>query len=402
MNYFLQTPMSVGLAALFTQRVLIRLALQAFGVFAVVFLYEQLDSSLTDLLGVFALLYASTAALTPVAARLIGVLGIRTLIACALPALVGGVGALYFLASSPHTLSLPAALIVFVVSEALYRALYWVPYQIDMARLSESGWRGRQLATLENGADILVTLAPFVGGYIVATTGFSSLFLLGAGLICVALIPLGYIPTGYDRYTWSYQETFRQLVHPRNQPLVISHLAEGIQSAMVLIAWPLAVYLIIGKEYVMLGAVATFTLLIVLVTRAVTGSLFDRWNKRRILLYGAIISAGGWVLKIFVGSPFQVVIVDGFHGIGRTVHHTSIEALTYEQAADSGRYIDEYTVLKEIALNAGRVVLLCIVGIVYLFVAEVLVAIMIGALLAAGASVVTSLLSRQQRIVKTY
>lgn len=397
MDYLSRTHISTGLAALFAQRTLIRLALQIFGVFTVVFLYERLDS-LLDLFAVFVLLYMCSALLTPVAARLISRVGIRTLMGLAMPALIGGMSVLYVIATPGYSISLTVALGLFIVLEAMYRALYWVPYQVDMARLSEPMWRGRQLATLHNGADILVTLAPFVGGYIVASAGFSSLFMFGVLMLCLALVPLMYIPTGYDRYAWSYQETLRQLFHARNAPLVVSYFAEGVQSAMILIVWPLAVYLIVGKEYVVLGAVATFTLMVVLITRTITGSLFDRWDKRRVLLYGAIISAGGWILKVFAGSPFQIVIVDSFHGVGRTVHQASIEALTYEQAADSGRYIDEYTVLKEIALNAGRVALLCFVGVVYVLVAEELVAIMLGVLLAACASLMTSLLSRQRRL----
>jgi hypothetical protein len=35
-----------------------------------------------------------------------------------------------------------------------------------------------------------------------------------------------------------------------------------------------------------------------------------------------------------------------------------MDALTYEQAADAGHYIDEYTVLREMSLNIGRILIL--------------------------------------------
>ena len=38
---------------------------------------------------------------------------------------------------------------------------------------------------------------------------------------------------------------------------------------------------------------------------------------------------------------------------------TPFDALAYEKAADSGHYVDEYTVLREMSLNMGRVA--CIV-----------------------------------------
>jgi hypothetical protein len=35
-----------------------------------------------------------------------------------------------------------------------------------------------------------------------------------------------------------------------------------------------------------------------------------------------------------------------------------MDAMTYEQAADAGHYIDEYTVLREMSLNIGRILII--------------------------------------------
>ena len=40
----------------------------------------------------------------------------------------------------------------------------------------------------------------------------------------------------------------------------------------------------------------------------------------------------------------------------------------YEQAADRGHYVDEYTVLREISLNIGRVLMLVSLFILFYFV----------------------------------
>jgi len=57
-----------------------------------------------------------------------------------------------------------------------------------------------------------------------------------------------------------------------------------------------------------------------------------------------------------------------FHSFGSIMLRTPMDTMMYEQAADSGHYIDEYTVLREIALSIGRVLmLLVLVGVTSVF-----------------------------------
>ena len=47
---------------------------------------------------------------------------------------------------------------------------------------------------------------------------------------------------------------------------------------------------------------------------------------------------------------------------------TPFDTLVYEISADSGHYVDEFTVLREMALTMGRVLVLAIVALLLLFV----------------------------------
>ena len=129
-----------------------------------------------------------------------------------------------------------------------------------------------------------------------------------------------------------------------------------------LVVWPLLVFLILDGQYIALGAIAALTLLAVCALRILTGHFFDRGSKHAVLSWGAWLSSSGWILRMFAATPFSVVAVNTYYGFGQAVSNTSVGIFFYEYAADNGRYVDEYTALKEIALGIGRTLMLVIVG----------------------------------------
>ncbi|OGL62242.1 hypothetical protein A2839_04390 [Candidatus Uhrbacteria bacterium RIFCSPHIGHO2_01_FULL_47_10] len=65
-----------------------------------------------------------------------------------------------------------------------------------------------------------------------------------------------------------------------------------------------------------------------------------------------------------------------------------MDALTYEQAADAGHYIDEYTVLREMSLNIGRIFI-----IIFLLVLNIYLPITVSFFVAAAISLVINRLA---------
>lgn len=84
------------------------------------------------------------------------------------------------------------------------------------------------------------------------------------------------------------------------------------------------------------------------------GKLSDKISKKKVLKYGSLFYSFGWILKIFVSSVFHIFIVDVYHKITKSITKAPFEAITYDIAVDNGHYIDEFTVIKEMALHIGR------------------------------------------------
>ena len=86
-----------------------------------------------------------------------------------------------------------------------------------------------------------------------------------------------------------------------------------------------------------------------------------------MLTIGSILYTTGWIIKIFVETAFQIFLVDAYHNLGKTVNRVSFDTNTYTQSADNGHYVDEFTVLKEMSLNIGKILMLVFVIIIVSF-----------------------------------
>ena len=178
----------------------------------------------------------------------------------------------------------------------------------------------------------------------------------------ISLIPLWFISHTYERYSWGYVDTFMHLFARGNRPILLAHAANGAQGAVITIFWPIYVFILLDQRFAVLGIIASLTIVVVMALRTLVGRLFDTWSHKRMLVVGVVLATTGWVSKLFVQTPLEVFMADSYHNFGRTVNSLSFDATTYEQSADNGRYVDEYTALKEMALSVGRIVMLLLIA----------------------------------------
>lgn len=352
------------LVALYTHRIIAHASAAAAGTFTIIFIYQLFNNSLFAALLVFGAIYVGTGFFVVPAAQLLNRYGIRTLIFLSLPFLAFCNVGLFLIASGriESEQGMWLAVFAFVAMAIIYRVLYWIPYNTDMSLLLDRSTRGAQVALLANIADVNVAAMPFWAGIIVALWGFDWLFLLATALTLLSAIPLLWITNRHERYSWSYGETVRKLFCRDTRPLLFGYAATGVQDGVQIVIWPLMVFLLLGGEYVALGAITALTFFAILLIRFLTGHWFDAGKKARVLTWGALLSASGWIMKMAVATPIAIFAVDTYHGVGRIMNHTAIDIFAFEQAADNGRFVDEYTVLKEMALAIGRTLALALVA----------------------------------------
>src|SRR3989338_1340732 len=347
---------------LHVHRFLFRLGLSIANIFAWIFVFQyfyiqsgRLQGSLISTILMYCLAQATTIILTPLSAAHLRHCVKHSIVYGALAA-----GAAYiYLGATLFSFSGGLAewgIAIFALLLGAYRALYWVPYQLEASGASKE--RSRMPIAYE----AVIALMPIFAGVTLATVPFApQRILFGAVIfILLSLLPLLPLRNMFEGFSWSYGETFRQYFSPRHRQLLITSLMQGLQGATLFLLWPIAVFFIVGSQFHVLGAVISATLFAVLLLRALYSRFIKRTGLDRSIIVLSVFSASGWLMRLFAGTPFVIFFVDAYSHVSSSRISNSIDIFAYEQTADQGSFIDEYTTLKEIGLAFGRI-LACLV-----------------------------------------
>lgn len=279
---------------------------------------------------------------------------------------------------------------VFALLLGAYRALYFVPYQL---RASVDGHDRSRLPIVY---EILIALMPAFAGITMATVPDAHLRLLfgSAVLIGVSLVPIVALKDIFEKFSWHYTETFQQLFKLKHRRHLLASLSGGLQGMVLFLAWPVSVFLIVGSDYKMLGAILSATFLAILFLRYLYRRLARKMQFEQSILVQVVFSVSGWAMRLFVGSPAGVVLADTYSHAGAPRSTHSIDALAFEQYADNGSFVDELTALKEIGLAIGRISA-CVIFVLLLLWTTLPIAFASMLILAGVASAVSIIMERQ-------
>jgi hypothetical protein len=330
-------------------RFLTRGALSAVNVFSWLFIFQYFFIAAG---GVVAALvatacsyaFAQTVAilLTPYTARRLRH-GIRGMLVNALIALAGAY-AILALGFSGILGSIPLAIVLFAASMGLYRALYWIPYELAAKKHSRS-----------RITDIALACIPAISGYVMTLSASAPLIVLScASLVALcAIVPVYLFRNTHEGFSWSYRGTFRHLFTYSHRRPLIQAICNGFEGAALLLLWPIVVLVMLEWSYAALGLVLSVTYLCTIFARAVLAHYHHHAEKRLVL---SALTITGWMLRGTVAAPLSIVLVDTYYQSGSGISQRGVDLLTSEQSADSNSYVDEFTALKDMGQGIGRIV----------------------------------------------
>ncbi len=356
-----------GERMLFAHRFLMRIGLTIGNVFAWIFaffLFEQLTRSEGVALICVALIYAfvqiATLVVTPFSAAHLRGGSRRALIWGAIIAASAYVWLGTTLEGSASDLA--SGVTIFAILLGIYRAFYWVPYELLETVNS------RKAPRMHAMYDVLIALSPLAAGASVGLIMDAPLRIFGgaAAAICISILPAFFLHDTYEDYSWGYGETFRRLFARRHRKIVLPAFYDGMQGAVLFLVWPLAIFLIINQSFSMFGLIFTISLLGILTLRGVYDTFLKKAKFEASSPVQATIAVAGWVMRFIAGLPASIVVADIFSYSTLPPRGGTTDPFAFEQIADQGAYIDEYTALKEMALALGRLALACIVIVVAL------------------------------------
>jgi MFS family permease len=323
------------------------------GLFLPVFLYLIYDQNIYYVIYYFLFGYLAYFFTCPIGARVMSKINLKRTLIISIPFLVLHYVCFYYFESSILIFSVASLLFLTV-----FRMFYWVPYHTDFAEFTDRRNRGKQISFLAAIASLVSIAVPFAGGFILDQFDFKILFVVVILLISVSVIPFLLTRSVYEKYSFGYWETFKKLFDKKNRRMLLAYGADGAENSVGVVLWPIFVWQILDGKYLMIGIISSVVVLITIIVQLSMGKFTDQMRKKKLMRTGSILYALGWLIKAFVSTGFQVFIASTYHSFATIVMRTPFDALMYEKAADSGHYVDEYTVLREMAISLGRVIIL--------------------------------------------
>jgi len=335
------------------------------GLFLPIFLFENFHQSIYLVIVFYLLGYGLYALSVPLGAMIMSKIGLKKSIIIARFIVIGFYAAIFLLKNN-----IWAVILISNVFLLLFRLLYWVPYHTNFAQITHRDSRGRSVAYVAIVGYVAGIAAPLLAGLILSGHGFGLLFSIAIAVMTLAIIPLFFIKPVNAHFDFSYIGTFKELFKKENKNLRIAYMADGAQSTVGIIIWPIFIYQLLERQYLAVGAVSTLIISGTIIFYLIAGQFTDKLDKKKIMKYGSLLYSVGWLLKTFVATAFQIFIVGTIHTFSEVFLRTPLAALMYEKAADHGAYVDEYTVLREISICLGRsmmcLLLIALIGLINL------------------------------------
>lgn len=351
--------LSSNFISLFTGRMLMFAASGLLGLFLPIFLFELFGDSYEKVFlfyGIGSILYVLT---MPIGVKFFDEkLGLQRSLSTSLIFICIYYSCLYFVEPDSAFYLIPIAVFFLI----LFRILFWTPFRTDVTKFTDKKNRGRQMSSLEAIKMFLAVLLPLVAAFIIDKFSYDILFLMVIALYLLTIIPFKKLPPTKENFSWSYAQTFKQYFYSlKNKKVAQSLFADGAETFVGLIIWPIFIFELLDGNFLEVGMVSSLIVLVTIILQLFFGKIIDKkMSKQKILKWGSLLYAVGWIIKIFIITSFQVFIAGAYHSITKIFTRTPFDTLTYDLSAQEGHYVDEYTVIIEMMVHTGRFIMMVI------------------------------------------
>ncbi len=353
-----------GFLALFMNNIIRNVATGLFGIFIPIYFYLTFDKQVSYvvlyyLLNSFIYLYA-----VAFGARFLNKIGFRRSLQWS-TFFISFFYILLFLLNRDNVLII---IPLMIITLSFWRILYWVPYHVDFSKFTKKKNKGEAVGAMTATLSLISVVTPIIAGFLIEEIGYDKLFIFGVFLYILSAIPYRKLPRTREVFDWSYKETWRRFFSKKHRKTVFAFMASGAETIIGMAIWPIFIYELLNGDFVKIGTISTLVVSVAVILELLVGKYTDKKGMGdKFLKYGAVFYSIGWLLKVFVETIFQVFMSDAFHRIANIFTKVPFDTMTYEIAAEKGHFIDEFTVIHEMAISAGRVVMLFIVLILLCF-----------------------------------
>src|SRR3989344_196167 len=234
----LKAKLSSSLTALYSSILIDEIGSGLIGLFMPIFLWEKFGR--LDLVLLYYLIIHAIYSVSVIGgAMLMSKLGQKMSMILSVPFKVIFYLALYYLSLDYSLLTFT---ILMTVAIEIQMMMFWIPYHTDFARFTSKVNRGRVIGFLSSLSGLVAVFIPLLSAWIITSYDFDILFLIVIVLMAVSVVPLFLVKPTYEKFSFSFIETWRQFFHRHHRRLVVSYFATGVENMVGGIIWPVFIF----------------------------------------------------------------------------------------------------------------------------------------------------------------
>ncbi|PIS34981.1 MAG: hypothetical protein COT36_04705 [Parcubacteria group bacterium CG08_land_8_20_14_0_20_38_56] len=240
-----------------------------------------------------------------------------------------------------------------IISRFLGMFFFWPAFHTDFVHFSEKEHRGRGVGGLNIAFIAPSVISPIIGGWILATSGYSALFISVLCVLLASALPLFLSRDTHQVFTDSYQKTWKRIFKKENQKITLALMAASFEGGIQIYLWPLFMF-ILAISYESMGGIISFAVAVSALFTLYMGRITDRINHQKLLNTGSFLTSIAWVFKYFVVTPFEAFLVHSLYRIFQSAAGIPFQTIFYDKTAEKGQELDEFIIYRETVINLSR------------------------------------------------
>lgn len=264
---------------------------------------------------------------------------------------------LYLSKENPYLIFLAA------VVNGFQTNFFWNSYHYSLSRNSDQSKIGANLGIINFLLNLLAMISPALGGLIIVTLGYQSLFLLGLVIVLFGVIFSVLLDNVKVRDAISFKEFFTWLKEPGFRRLALTFTGHSFNDGTMSL-WSLYMFIILGTVQG-LGYLYSLSLFLALFISYAAGSFIDKSkNKKQFLLSGSFLSIF-WVLRGFLVNIWSITILNAIDKLTASFHWLFFDRSWILRG--KGREALSYFVYREMIYSLATIIFWLIVVVLFSF-----------------------------------
>lgn len=177
------------------------------------------------------------------------------------------------------------------------QALQWLPFLVHLSKISPNENKGKIYSKLNMYTTTANALGPLLGGYIISSYGFKSVFYVVMALIIPAIYFLLITP----EISKIRKIKFSSVNIKKAYPDMIANGGFNFQTYLGNTIWPIFIFAIL-PQYNTIGFIQTASLFMSLIALHFIGRWTDRTRRKKVLLRGSVLNSIVSLSRIFANS----------------------------------------------------------------------------------------------------